>query len=182
MITRRTLLWGGLAAAVLGTAGCSGSDTPTPTPSPTPESPVDKFGIKKLYPSAPGGMLWQADWQGGQWYDDAWLERGSDDIRYRVSNGVLTVTGATSRLYIREPEKKRQWGNVEVTVYGMRISDDDVPYSGIVTDVRTNHGTTGPLEENPGDSRGLVARLRQGDQAPQHGRHRPNQSLQGRDA
>jgi hypothetical protein len=168
MITRRTLLGGGLGALALGVAGCSepaNSNQQQQKQQQQQEPSTDKFGIKKLYHSIEGGMFWQAAWEGGRWDDDPWLERGSDDIRYRVSNGILTVTGATSRLYVRDPKKKRQWRNVEVTVYGMRVSDDDVAYSGLVTDVRTNHGTVGQLAKNPGDSRGLVARLRFDGQA-----------------
>jgi hypothetical protein len=67
-------------------------------------------------------------------------------------------------MYILDPERTDQWtGALEVTVYarlrpGTKVSD---PWSGIVTDVRTNHGSTsGDLEANPCDSRGLFARLR----------------------
>lgn len=161
MITRRTLLKSGLAAAVVGASGC----TATAVSTPKPESREDKFGIKKLYSTVPDGMFWQASWDSGDWDADPWLERGSDDIRYRLNGGVLSITGNTSRLYVRDPDKKRQWRNVEVTFYGQRVSDDDVPYSGLVTDVRTNHGMTGPLSSNPCDSRGLVARLRFDGQA-----------------
>jgi hypothetical protein len=120
----------------------------------------DAFGIREIYPSAPKGMSWSAHWDHGALMEDPWLERGSDDVHYDISNGVLYITGATSRLYVRDPAKKRQWHDVEVTVYAKRVADDGVPYSGIVTGVRINHGMTGPLEENLCDSRGLTARLR----------------------
>ena len=100
-------------------------------------------------------------WQTGQDpLNDPWLTRGSDDIAYRVEGDVLNITGQTHRLYIRDPELEKQWEDVEVTVYAKRVADDDIPYSGIVSAVRTDHGTTGPLDANPCDSRGLSARLR----------------------
>lgn len=126
------------------------------------ESVTDAFGVRKLYSSAKDGMKWEADWTGGElsWSEDPWVEIGSRDVRYRNDNGVLTISGATSRLYVREPNKKRQWTDVEVTVYAKRIADDGVPYSGIVSAVRTNHGVTDDLENASCDSRGLTARLR----------------------
>lgn len=127
-----------------------------------PESPSDTFGVDKLYLSPKDGMKWEANWSGGEyaWSEDSWVELGSRDVRYRTANGVLTISGATSRLYVREPSKQRQWTDVEVTVYAKRIADDGVPYSGIVSAVRTNHGVTGDLENALCDSRGLTARLR----------------------
>lgn len=127
-----------------------------------PESVDDTFGVKKIYSSAKNGMNWSAQWDGAElgWSDDPWVELGSRDIRLRNKDGVLTVSGETSRIYVRDPDKKRQWTDVEVTVYAKRVADDGVPYSGIVSAVRTNHGMAGDLEQNPCDSRGLSARLR----------------------
>jgi hypothetical protein len=130
---------------------------------PPPPLPPDPFGIDQLYGSDPGGMRWEADWDGGEyaWSDDPWVEIVSgDNARYRNHDGVLTITGETSRLYVRDPDKERQWGNVEATIYAKRIDDGDVPYSGIVTEVRTNHGMTAGLEEAPCDTRAISARLR----------------------
>lgn len=123
----------------------------------------DKFGITYLNPSARGGMSWISAWSGGEyaWSDDPWVELGSPNIKYRTDqSGVLTVSGETSRLYVRDPAKERQWRDVEVTVYARRQMDAGVPYSGIVTAVRTNHGMSAPLDEAPCDSRGITARLR----------------------
>ena len=122
----------------------------------------DIFGIDNLYPSARGGMSWHAEWSGDEyvWSDDPWVALGSKDVRYRTDGGVLSVSGATSRLYVRDPEGAQQWGDVEVTIYARRIDDAGVPYSGIVTEVRTNHGMTASLEDAPCDTRALSARLR----------------------
>ena len=120
----------------------------------------DQFGVEELYPSAEDGMSWAAKWEQGEVLDDPWLQQGSGDISYTEDAGVLSISGRVSRLYIREPAKQRQWRDVEVTVYAKRIADNGVPYSGIVSAVRINHGVTGPLEDNPCDSRGLTARLR----------------------
>jgi len=129
---------------------------------PKPESPYDTFGVSKVYGSAKDGMSWEANWTGGEyaWSEDPWVEIGSHDIRYRTNDGILTISGETSRIYVREPNKKRQWTDVEVTVYAKRVADAGVPYSGIVAAVRTNHGVTSDLESAPCDSRGLTARLR----------------------
>lgn len=129
----------------------------------TPSAPVPP-AVKNLYPSQPDGMSWRANWDTGAdegWSNDPWVRVGApDDVDYRSANGVLYVSGETSRFYVLDPEKKRQWGNIEVTVYGKRVQDDDVFYSGIVTSVRTNHGMSAPIEDAPCDSRGLSARLR----------------------
>lgn len=125
------------------------------------QSSNDAFGVHKVYPSVRGGMSWESNWEaGGALFDDPWLQQGSNDVRYEINEGVLGITGQTSRIYVREPLKERQWRDVEVTVYAKRVADDGIPYSGIVTGVRINHGVTGPLDANPCDSRGLTARLR----------------------
>lgn len=122
----------------------------------------DEVGIHEIYPSAPDGMHWEANWTGGEyaWSEDPWVEIGSRDVRYRTADGVLSISGNLSRLYIREPNKQRQWRDVEVTIYAKRIADEDIDYSGIVSAVRINHGVTAPLADAPCDSRGLSARLR----------------------
>jgi hypothetical protein len=120
---------------------------------------TDAFSITNLYRSDPTGQRWAADWT-REWSNDPWVERGSNNVRYRTENGVLTVTGPTSRLYVRNPDMKTQWGNVEVTVYGYRVADENIGYSGIVTSARTNHGVSDPLESAPCDSRAIAARMR----------------------
>jgi hypothetical protein len=104
-------------------------------------------------------MEWESNWY-QDWASDPWMEVGSKKSSYRSGGGALFVSGETSRLYVRDPQKRRQWGNVEITVYAKRINDTGVPYSGIVTSARTNHGMSAPLESAPCDSRGISARLR----------------------
>jgi len=72
------------------------------------------------------------------------------------------------RMYVLDPRRREQWtGALEVTVYARRIPGAGVgdPWSGIVTAVRTNHGSAGDLESHPCDSRALLARLRFDGQA-----------------
>ena len=42
---------------------------------------------------------------------------------YRVADGQLFVTGEHPRMYVYDPEKQRQWRDVEITVYFMRVAD-----------------------------------------------------------
>ena len=106
-------------------------------------------------------MRWYDSWANStNVLDDPWLWSGSYDVRYELDGEELVITGETHRLYVSDPEKERQWGDVEVTVYFKRVADDGIPYSGMTSVVRTNHGVTGDLYEDPCDSRGLSGRLR----------------------
>ena len=111
-----------------------------------------------MHPLSENTMEWIADWDGGNVFDDPWLERGSPDVRYEVDNGELRITGDVHRLYVRDPRGEKQWGDVEVTVYFKRVADDDIPYSGMTSVVRANHLETSGSA--PCDTRGLSARLR----------------------
>jgi hypothetical protein len=124
---------------------------------------LDVHNVIQLYPSIEGGMEWTSQWeQGGDVLDDEWLELGSRDVRYDVveGSGELVITGNTHRLYVREPAKQQQWRDVEITAYFWRGADDNIPYSGMTSVARTNHGVVGELDDAPCDSRGLSARLR----------------------
>jgi hypothetical protein len=150
-----------------------GPDGPAPTTAPTQwttssaagdelTDSSDRFGVKKKYPTRPGGMVWYSNWQSDT--EDPWVTR-IGNARYEVEDGgVLSLSGETMRMYIHDPAEKRQWtGDVEVTVYAKRVPDqtkNSPEYTGIVSDVRTNHGTVGNVEQDPCDSRGLFARLR----------------------
>ena len=152
----------GLLASSLVVASCSGGGAAASTSEETGAlNPVGRgtHGIESLYPTDLFGIEWSDSWgDGGDVLDDPWLESGSRDVRYEVEDGTLVITGGTHRLYVRDPAGVEQWGDVEVTVYFKRVADDNIPYSGMTSVVRTNH-----LETNgsaPCDTRGLSARLR----------------------
>jgi hypothetical protein len=154
----------GTAGAVLVAVAATGAAlTADARPSPEPPLPLVQAEaateIRMLYPPAEKGMEWVADWDDPV-LSDPWLQQGSRDIRYRASDGVLSITGNVHRLYVRDPELEQQWGDVEITTYFQRVGDDDIPYSGMVAVARTNHGTTGDVDLDSCDSRGLSARLR----------------------
>jgi hypothetical protein len=118
--------------------------------------------VNGLYPSRPGGMSWHLV-PGRSVAADPWLEVNGVGARYEVdAAGIVTVSGEAARLYVRHPARDaaHQWRDVEVTAYVMRVQDEDVPYSGMTSVVRANHGVVGDLEQHPCDSRGLSARLR----------------------
>lgn len=119
----------------------------------------DPYGIRHIYRTDPDGMVWEPEWEDTDnvWFDDPWVEIGSGQADYRVEDDVLSISGAISRIYVRDPDKQQQWNNVEITVYVQRIADGGVPYSGAVTAAHTNHLDP---EVAPCDSRGLLARLR----------------------
>jgi hypothetical protein len=120
-----------------------------------------------LYPSAPGGLSWQARWHehprrfSGQDPLDPWFDANHGDAFYRVpGDGTLLVTGSVPRMYVRDPALQRQWRDVEITVYFRRVEDAGVAWGGMVSVARTNHGTTGDENRHKCDTRGLGARMR----------------------
>jgi hypothetical protein len=148
---------------LLSLSSCDGDSSEQSDPSQEVSTPVLGWGVEELRPTRPGGHEWYADWDDlseASWV--AWV--GDARHMVRPAEGVMAVSGHTSRMYVRDPSQSRQWlGALEVTVYARLLPDSDArdPWSGIVTDVRTNHGSLGKdLEENPCDSRGLFARLR----------------------
>jgi hypothetical protein len=126
----------------------------------------DPFGIRILYPTRPGGMMWVADWSSPRRFTwardpaDPWFDARHGSGSYRAGGGELRVSGAHPRMHVHEPSARRQWRDVEITMYFQRREDRGVPYAGMVAVARTNHGVTGDLDQNPCDSRGIAARLR----------------------
>jgi hypothetical protein len=69
---------------------------------------------------------------------------------------VLRITGDYPRMYVYQPARKRQWGDVEITAYFKRVRDRGVPYAGMVAVARSHHLQT----RNACDTRGYGARMR----------------------
>ena len=134
-----------------------------------PPNKTDKFGIKEIYATIPGGQEWFSKWDNGMprifGYSkdpkDSWFDAAHGDATYRIDgNGLFKVSGNTPRMYIHDPTLTHSWGNVEMTTYVMRISDTNIPWGGIEGVARTNHGTTGPELRDLCDTRGIDAKMR----------------------
>lgn len=146
---------------------------PPPVPglaaaTPRPAGPGrDGFGVRMLYPSAPGGLTWSARWQApprrfsGVDPHDPWFDAEHGDATYRVpGDGTLRIGGPLPRMYVHDPARAREWQHVEITVYFARLDDRAVPWGGMVSVARTNHGTTGNENVDSCDTRGIGARMR----------------------
>jgi hypothetical protein len=154
------LLMGGLAVAGAGVIPAGGG------------GPVDKFGIRMIYPTAAGGREWCSKWDNGHARnftafssvdpDDPWFDADHGDASYKVDGrGIMKVTGSTPRMYVHDPARLEGWHHgVECTVYARRVADSNTAYAVIEFMARSNHGTTGPEPQNPCDTRGIAGRMR----------------------
>lgn len=142
--------------------------TGSPSPSPSPGGSTDRFGVKMLYPTQQGGRTWDAKWDNGvarsfgnsknDPSDSLFKTAGLGDGSFNTSgDGILKISGKYPRMYVFDQTK--DWHNVEITVYGQRVSDTNISWAGIQAYARTNHGAIGSEDTNNCDTRGYGAQL-----------------------
>lgn len=130
-------------------------------------SSLDKFNIKKLYQTIANGREWFSKWDNN--HSRSWVHQSNDpdDPEFWtegkgegsfISDGIgnLKISGNAPRMYVIDSNKIKNWHNVEITLYGKRISDDGTPWGGIMAVARTNHF----IDEDSCDTRGMAARMR----------------------
>lgn len=175
MTVRRGALLGVavLAAAVTATVVTERADVPEPpavdgvhrmTPAQA-RARSDVFGVAFVHPSRPGGTYWISRWDRDRRFSgvdpqDPWFDADHGSGSFHAGGGLLRITGDTPRMYIHDPEQRRQWRDVEATVYARRVSDDAIPYAGITIVARTNHLLTEDGSSDLCDTRGYGGRLR----------------------
>lgn len=170
-------------AAILGLAAVAVlrlSDDPAPTSTRAPGHSVprlvnqattadvtakrDLFGIRFLQPTLPRGTYWKSSWDHPRSFEgvdpqDPWFDSDHGSATYRVGNGQLFISGNVPRMYVHDPRMVRQWGDVEITMYVRRVSDDRIPYAGMTSVARSNHLDTASGARRC-DTRGIGARIR----------------------
>ncbi len=128
---------------------------------------LDKFGITKLYENDSGGREWISKWDNGHartWTDQAndpddpqfWTKWKGTGAWKTDGNGILSISGSAPRMYVIDQNQNGKWRNVEITLYGKRVSDRSTPWGGLEAVTRTNH----MADSNLCDTRGIAARIR----------------------
>lgn len=142
------------------------SDNPLSNASLNNPPVVDKFGIREIYNLSIDGREWYSNWDNN--HARTWDDSSNDPYDHEFitqykgvgswktdGHGILKISGHTPRMYIIDPAQLKSWHNVEITIYGMRVSDDDVAYAGIMAYARTNH----MIDTNECDTRGYAGRF-----------------------
>lgn len=118
---------------------------------------IDIFGIKKLYPDLVEGRVWASNWSNGESrtlksgqrdpHDSDFIARGNGNIKI-TGNGIATLTGQSPRIYVYDKNRILKWHNVEVTIYGKRLSElKNISSQGFVIGARSEHQNAD--EKNP---------------------------------
>jgi hypothetical protein len=137
---------------VVALAACGGEEA-TPSTSVQATTGVDAFGTRNLYPSAPGAREWHVKWSSNPRVlrdgqrdpcDAEFAMRGASNTLEIKGDGTARSYGDVIRLYVGDPTKAKKWGNVELTVYGMRVSERSGAGSavGFEFQARTDDGHT----------------------------------------
>lgn len=108
------------------------SITPTPTPTPTPtDGNVDKFGVKKIYPTKVGGEEWYlSSVSDPQFKAGSTITRNADGT-FKLKNAVARCDASTSALHDESKcvtnqqtliqrkymQTSKDWHNIEMTGY-----------------------------------------------------------------
>jgi hypothetical protein len=114
---------------------------------------LDVFGTLAVYPSATGGREWHAHWsanprvlRSGQVDPDdpEFYMEGDNQTLEIKGDGTARSYGDQIRLYIGDRTGAKKWLNVELTVYGKRISEQSGAGSttGFEYQTRTDDGHT----------------------------------------
>lgn len=119
----------------------------------TADTNRDRFNIRMLNPTRLGGRTWVATWDNGHRRVLASGQRDPDDSQFIArgdvsaividGRGTAIVSGDAPRLYVYDEEQVRKWFNVELTFYGMRVSEtQQVSSQGFVAGLRSEHQNT----------------------------------------
>ena len=129
------------------------------------EATKDIFGIKFIEPTLRDGTYWLSNWDGRRDFtgvdpNDPWFDADHGSGSYKVRNGTLQISGDFPRMYVYDPARKRQWRDVEITMYFKREADSGVPFAGMTAVARANHLATEEGTNDLCDTRGYGARVR----------------------
>jgi hypothetical protein len=136
------------------------------------------IGITKIYKNDPEGRDWVSKWDNG--IARSWSHQQNDPydrefLTADMGKGSLSVDGAGTlkagrensvtdsilRMYVyNQTNASKEWHNVEITVYGRRVSDNcgsvgSCSWTGIEAYARTNH----IIDDNSCDDRGYGGRI-----------------------